>query len=59
MPGPCVLSYDARMVSDGLPTPPVQRADVGRRPFTLSPFRGLRFAADTVGDLGNVISDEY
>ena len=30
-----------------------------RRPFTLSPFRGLRFAADTVGDLGTVISPPY
>jgi len=26
------------------------------RPFTLSPFRGLRFAPETVGDLGTVIS---
>ena len=59
MPASFVLSYDARMVSDGLPTPPVQRADVERRPFTLSPFRGLRFAADTVGDLGTVISPPY
>ena len=31
----------------------------GRRPFTLSPFRGLRFAAERVGDLGTVISPPY
>ena len=30
-----------------------------RRPFTLSPFRGLRFVAETVGDLGTVISPPY
>ena len=29
------------------------------RPFTLQPFRGLRFAAETVGDLGTVISPPY
>ncbi len=29
------------------------------RPFTLRPFRGLRFAAETVGDLGTVISPPY
>jgi uncharacterized protein (DUF1015 family) len=29
------------------------------RPFTLSAFRGLRFAAETVGDLGTVISPPY
>ena len=28
-------------------------------PFTLRPFRGLRFAAETVGDLGTVISPPY
>jgi uncharacterized protein (DUF1015 family) len=39
-------SYDARMVSD-------------RRPFVLRPFRGLRFAAEAVGDLGTVISPPY
>jgi uncharacterized protein (DUF1015 family) len=31
----------------------------GRRPFTLRPFRGLRFAAETVGDLGTVVSPPY
>lgn len=30
-----------------------------RRPFTLRPFRGLRFASETVGDLGTVISPPY
>ena len=30
-----------------------------RRPLTLRPFRGLRFAADRVGDLGTVISPPY
>ncbi len=39
-------SYDARMVSE-------------RRPFTLRPFRGLRFDPATVGDLGTVISPPY
>ena len=29
------------------------------RPFTLRPFRGLRFDPDTVGDLGTVISPPY
>jgi uncharacterized protein (DUF1015 family) len=29
------------------------------RPFTLSPFRGLRFDPATVGDLGSVISPPY
>jgi uncharacterized protein (DUF1015 family) len=29
------------------------------RPFTLRPFRGLRFASETVGDLGTVISPPY
>lgn len=29
------------------------------RPFTLSAFRGLRFSAETVGDLGTVISPPY
>ena len=29
------------------------------RPFTLRPFRGLRFAPETVGDLGTVISPPY
>ena len=29
------------------------------RPFTLAPFRGLRFDADVVGDLGTVISPPY
>ena len=54
-----MLSYDARMVSDGSPTPPVPGAGRERRAFTLSPFRGLRFASDTVGDLGTVISPPY
>jgi uncharacterized protein (DUF1015 family) len=31
----------------------------GRRPFTLRPLRGLRFDAQTVGDLGTVISPPY
>ncbi|NUR09960.1 MAG: DUF1015 domain-containing protein [Nocardioidaceae bacterium] len=31
----------------------------GRRPFTLRPFRGLRFDPATVGDLGTVISPPY
>ncbi len=30
-----------------------------RRPFTLAPFRGLRFDPDTVGDLSTVISPPY
>src|SRR4051794_12257096 len=30
-----------------------------RRPFTLSPFRGLRFDPATVGDLGTVVSPPY
>lgn len=30
-----------------------------RRPFTLVPFRGLRFDPDTVGDLSTVISPPY
>jgi uncharacterized protein (DUF1015 family) len=30
-----------------------------RRPLTLLPFRGLRFVADRVGDLGTVISPPY
>src|SRR3954462_9460921 len=30
-----------------------------RRPFTLRPFRGLRFDPGTVGDLGTVISPPY
>ncbi len=53
------------MVSDGAPTPPATPDERGgsgsaaRRPFTLSPFRGLRFAPDTVGDLGTVISPPY
>src|SRR3954449_5380563 len=35
----------------------VDRAD--RRPFTLRPFRGLRFDPETVGDLGTVVSPPY
>src|SRR4051794_41750171 len=35
----------------------VDEAD--RRPFTLRPFRGLRFDPDTVGDLGTVVSPPY
>ena len=30
-----------------------------RRPFVLAPFRGLRFNAQTVGDLGTVVSPPY
>jgi uncharacterized protein (DUF1015 family) len=51
------LSYDARMASDGVPTPP--DAPTRRRPFTLSAFRGLRFDEATVGDLGTVVSPPY
>lgn len=50
------------MVSDGVTRPTVTPEAAGvvhRRPFTLSPFRGLRFAPDTVGDLGTVISPPY
>ena len=43
------------MVSDGVPSPP----ETSGRPFTLSAFRGLRFDAETVGDLGTVISPPY
>jgi uncharacterized protein (DUF1015 family) len=43
------------MVSDGVPSPP----ETSGRPFTLSAFRGLRFDAGTVGDLGTVISPPY
>jgi uncharacterized protein (DUF1015 family) len=39
--------------------PPPVDPPGGRRPFTLRPFRGLRFAADTVGDLGTVVSPPY
>ena len=45
------------MASDGVRTPP--EAPTRRRPFTLSAFRGLRFDASTVGDLGTVISPPY
>ncbi|QNN52613.1 DUF1015 domain-containing protein [Nocardioides mesophilus] len=31
----------------------------GRRPLRLAPFRGLRFAAETVGSLSSVISPPY
>ena len=33
--------------------------DAQARPFTLAPFRGLRFDAAVVGDLGTVISPPY
>lgn len=33
--------------------------DADRRPFTLRPFRGLRFDPETVGDLGTVVSPPY
>src|SRR4051794_31153516 len=51
--------YDARMVFDraGNSTDDVDEAD--RRPFTLRPFRGLRFDPETVGDLGTVVSPPY
>src|SRR3954451_18560409 len=41
--------------------PPAPRDDPppDRRPFTRRPFRGLWFAADTVGDLGTVVSPPY
>src|SRR4051794_5444607 len=38
-------------------TDDVDEAD--RRPFTLRPFRGLRFDPETVGDLGTVVSPPY
>ena len=31
----------------------------GRRPFVFAPFRAVRYNADTVGDLGTVISPPY
>jgi uncharacterized protein (DUF1015 family) len=34
-------------------------SEAERRPFTLRPFRGLRFDPGTVGDLGTVISPPY
>src|SRR3954466_9572802 len=51
--------YDARMVLDraSFSTDDVDEAD--RRPFTLRPFRGLRFDPETVGDLGTVVSPPY
>lgn len=53
------------MVSNGASAPPAAPDVLGgagpaaRRPFTLSPFRGLRFDPATVGDLGTVISPPY
>lgn len=44
------------MVSHARTTSPDGTA---RRPFTLVPFRGLRFNPDTVGDLSTVISPPY
>jgi uncharacterized protein (DUF1015 family) len=44
------------MASDARSTSPEGTA---RRPFTLVPFRGLRFDPDTVGDLSTVISPPY
>ncbi|MGZ5418233.1 MAG: DUF1015 family protein [Nocardioides sp.] len=44
------------MVSDAQSTSPDGRS---RRPFTLIPFRGLRFDPATVGDLSTVISPPY
>ena len=38
---------------------PTSPADGSRRPFTLVPFRGLRFDPATVGDLSTVISPPY
>jgi len=46
------------MASDHTPPQP-SAAEPARRPFTLRPFRGLRFDPDTVGDLGTVISPPY
>jgi uncharacterized protein (DUF1015 family) len=47
------------MVTDGA-TASTSSGDRGvRRPFVLRPFRGLRFAAETVGDLGTVVSPPY
>ncbi len=44
------------MVSDA---PDVSARDESARPFTLAPFRGLRFDPAVVGDLGTVISPPY
>jgi uncharacterized protein (DUF1015 family) len=49
------------MVLDGA-APSALPSDAGsspRRPFALRPFRGLRFDAATVGDLGTVVSPPY
>jgi uncharacterized protein (DUF1015 family) len=45
------------MLSDASTPPPA--GGPRRRPFTLSPFRGLRFDPAVVGDLGTVISPPY
>ncbi len=42
-----------------MPAAPDDSPPAGRRPFRLAPFNGLRFDADTVGDLGGVISPPY
>ncbi len=47
------LLYDVVMVQDRASGPP------SGRPFTLVPFRGLRFDPETVGDLSTVISPPY
>jgi uncharacterized protein (DUF1015 family) len=41
------------------PSVPGAAGDGSRRPFVLAPFRGLRFDARQVGDLGTVISPPY
>ena len=50
-----------RVTSRVRPDPSVPGAaeDGSRRPFVLAPFRGLRFDARQVGDLGTVISPPY
>lgn len=47
------------MVSQAPVEPSPETRTLQRRPFVLAPFRGLRFDADTVGDLGTVISPPY
>jgi uncharacterized protein (DUF1015 family) len=47
------FSYDAAVPQDSAST------TSDRRPFTLAPFRGLRFDPATVGDLSTVISPPY
>ena len=55
------VSYDALVATETETDPDTvpERPSSGRRPFVLAPFRGLRFDARTVGDLGTVISPPY